>query len=64
MVSYAQWNKAVHTAYKQQGGSYLDETTVQQVTQMAAEFWQENKEELLELAFDAAVELAMRALNV
>lgn len=64
MVTYTEWTKAVHTAYQQMGGTYEDETIVQRLTELAAEFWNENKEELIEIAFDAAVKLARRVLDV
>jgi len=63
MVDYSQWTEAVHTAYKQMGGSY-DEGTATELTSLAAEFWNENKEQILELAFEAAVRLARSALDV
>jgi len=43
------------------GGTYT-EGTAPDLTEQAAQFWQENKEELIELAFAAAVEVAKRAL--
>jgi hypothetical protein len=63
MVNYEQWISAVHTAYKQQGGTYQQDTA-SRLVQLAAEFWQQNKEELLGLAFDAAVRVAKRSLKL
>lgn len=63
MVTYSEWTEAVHTAFKELGGSY-EEGTTPEITQLAAQFWEENKEELLSLAFDAAVRVAKRALDV
>lgn len=63
MVEYSEWIQAVHTAYQRQGGTY-QEGTAAQLVEIAAEFWQENKEELIELALDAAIRVAMRQLNV
>jgi len=63
MVEYSEWIKAVHTAYKRQGGTY-DEDTAADLVEVAAQFWQENKEQLIELAFDAAVRVAIEALDV
>lgn len=64
MVDYTEWTEAVHTAYQDLGGTYDDQSVVQRLTELAAQFWNENKQELLELAFDAAVKLAKRVLDV
>jgi hypothetical protein len=61
MVTYNEWTEAVHTAYKQMGGTYT-EGTAPDLTEQAAAFWEANKEQLLELAFAAAVEVAKQAL--
>lgn len=61
MVTYNEWTTAVHTAYKERGGTYTGDTAAE-LTTVAAQFWQENKEQLLDLAFAAAVEVAKRAL--
>lgn len=63
MVTYNQWTEAVHTAYKQMGGSYGGDTATE-LTSLAAEFWQENKDQLVDIDFPTAVDLAKRALNV
>lgn len=63
MVEYTEWIEAVHEAFQRQGGTY-NEDTAAELVEIAGEFWQENKEELIELAFDAAIRVAMRQLNV
>lgn len=63
MVEYSEWVEAVHKAYQKQGGTY-DGDTAARLVELAAEFWEENKEEVLELAFEAAVRLAMDKLDV
>jgi len=62
MVTYSEWTEAVHTAYKEQGGQY-NEGTAAELTSLAADFWNQNKEQLLELAFRSAIEVAKRALS-
>lgn len=63
MVDYSEWVKAVHEAYKEKGGTY-DEDTASEIVQIAAEFWQRNKEELKQIAYREAVRLAKKRLNV
>lgn len=63
MVSYEQWVKAVHEAYKTEGGTYA-EGTASELVQLAARFWQRNKDELKEIAYREAVNLARRSLDV
>lgn len=63
MVTYEQWVQAVNEAYKAQGGTYA-EGTAAELIQLAAEFWQRNKEELEYIAYREAVQLARQSLNV
>lgn len=63
MVTYEQWVEAVNEAYKAQGGSYV-EGTAAELIQIAAEFWQRNKEELKTIAYREAVQLAQQNMDV
>jgi hypothetical protein len=63
MVEYSEWIEAVHEAYKTEGGTY-DEGTASQLVQIAAEFWQRNKEELKQIGYREAVRLARRSINL
>jgi hypothetical protein len=63
MVTYEQWVEAVNEAYKAQGGTYV-EGTASELIQLAAQFWQRNKEELKTIAYREAVRLAQSNLDV
>jgi len=63
MVDYSNWVKAVHEAYRAEGGTYA-EGTASEIVQIAAEFWNQNKDELRDLAYREAVRLARRSLEV
>lgn len=63
MVEYSQWTAAVNEAYQNLGGSY-DGDTAAELIEIAAGFWQRNKEELKTIAYREAVRLAERKLNV
>lgn len=62
MVEYQEWVKAVHEAYKRQGGTYHGDASAR-LLELAAEFWDRHKEELVEIAFEEAVRLAARKLD-
>lgn len=63
MVSYDEWVQAVNEAYKALGGTY-DEDTASRLIQLAADFWQRNKEELKTIAYREAERLAEEVLDV
>lgn len=63
MVEYDRWVEAVHEAYQALGGSY-DGDTAAELVEIAARFWNRNKEELKKIAYREAVRLAERKLNV
>lgn len=62
MVSYSEWVSAVHAAYKANGGTY-SEGTAADIVQLAAEFWQRNKEELKTIGQREAERLARQRLD-
>lgn len=61
MVEYVDWVRAVHKAYKQNGGVY-ESDTAEEIVSIAADYWEENKERILRLAFEAAVRFAEEIL--
>jgi len=63
MVDYSTWVEAVHEAYKAEGGTYT-EGTAADLVQLAAEFWNRNKEELKAIGKREAVRIAREALDV
>lgn len=64
MVSYTEWTEAVHEAYKAAGGTYPSgNSVVQALTRAAADFWNRNKDELLDLALDAVTTVARELVN-
>lgn len=63
MVSYEEWVQAVNEAFKALGGVY-DEDTASELIQLAADFWQRNKEELKTIAYREAERLAEEVLDV
>lgn len=62
MVEYSEWVKATHEAYQQMGGTYAEDTATKLVREAAA-FWERNKEELKQIAYREAVEIARRSLE-
>jgi hypothetical protein len=62
MVTYPEWVKATHEAYKANGGTY-SEGTAAEIVEAAAAFWERNKEELKQIAYREAVRIARRALD-
>lgn len=63
MVEYNEWTRAVHEAYQSLGGTY-DGDTAAELIEIAAGFWERNKEELKRIAYREAVRLAENKLNV
>lgn len=63
MVEYSDWVKAMHRAYKNEGGEYGSEAVSQTIVDVAAEVWNEHKEQILEMAMYAAVEFATRVVR-
>lgn len=63
MVEYDTWVSVVHEAYQNQGGTY-DEATAAEIVQLAAEFWQRNKDELKQIARREALRIAEDAISV
>lgn len=64
MVSYTQWTEAVHEAYKAAGGTYPSgNSVVQALTRAAADFWNRNKDQLLDLAVDGVQTVARELVN-
>jgi len=63
MVNYTQWTGVVHDVYKSMGGDYGAQGVVQAITRAAAEWWNENKETIIELAVDGARRLARELIR-
>lgn len=63
MVTYTEWTAIVHDEYKAMGGGYQAQGVVQAVTRAAADFWNRRKDEIIELAADAAATLARELIN-
>lgn len=63
MVQYTTWTKLVHDEYKNRGGEYGSQGVVQAVTRAAASWWTDNKQQIVELAVDAAKHLVRELMN-
>lgn len=64
MVEYAEWNRAVHTKFKEMGGNYQsDADVVKAITRAAARWWNENKKEIKRFTFRQAVDFAEKLIE-
>lgn len=63
MVTYTEFIEAGHEAYQEMGGTYQEDTAAELV-QLLAEFWQRNKEELIEIGKREAKRIIKRNLDV
>lgn len=63
MVDYPNWTRAVHEAYKENGGVYEGRGTTQELTKLASEWWNENRSVLRQRSYRDAVSAAETLLE-
>lgn len=63
MVTYTEFVEAGHEVFQEQGGTYGEDTAAELV-ELLAEFWNRNKDELIEIGKREAKRIIRRNLDV
>lgn len=64
MVSYQQWTSAAFEACEEQGADTSDQEIAQDIISVAADVWNDHKDEIQGMALEAAKDYALREIAV
>ena len=64
MVEYTEWTEIGHSVYKSKGGTYSGRESAQQVTSVLAEYWRENRADLVSASRAEARRVAESEIRV